>query len=108
MNKIITGPLWRVIESKDLSILDINCRYQLLVDCLEKWSHDASPVVSWKPFSFMIFPLLMIKCAMATPSEFDSTVQEILQVLFCAFLTLLCRLLKDHLPGGDLDMPSDQ
>ena len=50
----------------------------------------------------------MIKCALATPSEFDSTVQEILQVLFCAFLTLLCRLLKDHQPGGDLDMPSDQ
>ena len=46
VNKIITGPLWRVIESKDVSILDMNSRYQLLVDRLEEWSHDASPVVS--------------------------------------------------------------
>ena len=110
INKIITGPLWRVIESKDLSILDMNCRYQLLVDCLEKWSHDASPVVSCEAVLFDDFPPSddQITCALATPSEFDSTVQEILQVLFCAFSTLLRRLLKDHLPGGDLDMPSDQ
>ena len=46
VNKIITGPLWRVVESKDLSIVDMNSHYRLLVDCLEEWSHDSSPVVS--------------------------------------------------------------
>ena len=110
VNKLITGPLWRVIESKDLSILDMNCRYQLLVDCLEKWSRDASPIVSCEAILFDDFPPSddQITCALCTPSEYDSTVQEILQVLFCAFSTLLHRLLKDHLPGGYLDMPSDQ
>ena len=111
VNKLITGPLWRVIESKDLSILDMNCRYQLLVDCLEKWSRDASPIVSCEAILFDDFPPSddQITRALCTPiSEYDSTVQEILQVLFCAFSALLHRLLKDHLPGGDLDMPSDQ
>ena len=46
--------------------------------------------------------------ALAIPSELDSTVQEILQVLFCAYSTLLRRLVEDHLPSGDLDDPSDQ
>ena len=110
VNKIITGPLWRVVESKDLSILDMNSRYQLLVDCLEEWSHDASPIVSCEAILFDDFPPSddQITRALAIPSEFDSTVQEILQVLFCAFSTLLRRLLEDHLPGGNLDMPSDQ
>ena len=88
----------------------MNCRYQLLVDCLEKWSHDASPVVSCEAILFDDFPPSddQITRALATPREFDSTVEEIFQVLFCAFLTLLHRLLEDNLPGGDLDMPSDQ
>ena len=91
-------------------MLNMNCRYQLLVDCLEKWSYDASPVVSCEAILLDDFPPSddQITCALATPSEFDSTVQEILPVLFCAFLTLIRRLLKDHLPGKDLDIPSDQ
>ena len=28
INKIITGPLWRVLECSDVSILDMNERYQ--------------------------------------------------------------------------------
>ena len=63
VNKLITGPLWRVIESKDLSILDMNCRYQLLVDCLEKWPGLVMLLQLFhvKPFSLMISRLLMIK-----------------------------------------------
>ena len=33
INKIVTGPLWRVIESKDVSILDMNTHYCHLLDC---------------------------------------------------------------------------
>ena len=73
-------------------------------------SRDASPIVSCEAILFDDFPPSddQITRALCTPSEYDSTVQEILQVLFCAFSALLHRFLKDHLPGGDLDMPSDQ
>ena len=105
--KIITCPSWRVIESKDLSILDMNYHHRLLVDCVEEWSHDASSVVSCEAVLYDDFPPFgdQITRALAVLSEFDSTVQEILQVVFSI---LLHRLLEDHLPGGDLDMPIDQ
>ena len=57
INKIATGPLWRVIESKDISILDMNVRYRLLLECFGKWSNDASEVVSGVAVLFV--PLLM-------------------------------------------------
>jgi len=44
INKVVTGPLWRVIESKDVSILDMNTHYRRLLDCLNEWSVDASDV----------------------------------------------------------------
>ena len=99
--------MWRVIESKDLSILDMNCRYQLLVDRIDEWSNDASQVVSCEAVLFDDFPSSDTR-ALAVPSEFDSMVQGILQVVFCATSVLLHRLLEDHLPGGDLDQPSDR
>ena len=110
INKTITGPLWRVIESKDLSILDMSHRYQILVECIERWSQDASSVVSCEAVLFSDFPPSddHITHDLAAPSELDSTVQEILQVIFCAFSNLLSRLLVDHLPGGYLDEPSKQ
>ena len=44
VNKIITAPLWRVMESdsRDTSILDMNRRFETLLACLERWSLDAS------------------------------------------------------------------
>ena len=57
INKIVTGPLWRVIESKDVSILDINIHYRRLLECFEEWSKDASEVVSGEAVLFRYFLL---------------------------------------------------
>lgn len=56
VNKIVTGPLWRVIESKDASILDMNIHYRRLLECFEKWSKDASEVVTGEAVLFRDFP----------------------------------------------------
>ena len=110
INKIVTGPLWRVIESKDISILDMNVRYRHLLECFEKWSNDASEVVSGVAVLFSDFRPTpdAIFNSLTTPCEIDSTVQEILQVVFSALTVLAARLLEDHLPGGELDSPSQQ
>lgn len=34
INKVVTGPLWRVLECKDVTILDMNQRFQTLLACL--------------------------------------------------------------------------
>ena len=41
-------------------------------------------------------------------SEYDATVQEILQTLFSALSLLVSHFVQDHLPGGKYDNPSIQ
>ena len=45
INKVVTGPLWRVLESPDISITDMNDYYQVLVSCVDEWSLDASKLL---------------------------------------------------------------
>lgn len=110
INKIITGPLWRVIESKEISILNMNGRYSSLLECLEKWSEDATEVVAGEAVLYDDFEPTRdaIFNALSSPSELDSTVQEILQVVFSSLTVLVSRLLEDHLPGGKLDSPTEE
>ena len=41
-----------------------------------------------------------------TPSVYDATAQDILEVLFGAFASLVSRLVEDHLPDGKHGYPS--
>ena len=61
INKIITGPLWRVLECNDVSILDMNERYQQLKFCLDEWACDAMVFYLEKPFFIVIFLLLKMR-----------------------------------------------
>ena len=71
---------------------------------------DASEVVSgearlfqdYSPTKDEIFNSLTKLC------DLDSTVQEILQVIFTSLVVLITRLLEDHLPGGVLEKPTKQ
>ena len=108
-NKLVTGPLWRVVESKDLSVIDMNERYHRLLDCLEKWSKDATPVVACEAILYPDFPPTKdsVTQALSTPSDMDSTVQEFLEVIFNSLTVLVQHLVEDHLPGA-LDSPNEQ
>ena len=108
VNKMITGPLWCVLESQDISILDMNEKLCHLKSCLEQWSQNAIPVLTGEavlyddcpPTKDHIFELLV------TPSVYDATTQEVLEVLLSAFSTLISRLVGDHLPDGKYHNPS--
>ena len=45
INKIVTGPLWRLLESADTSITETNGYYQTLVSRIDEWSTDASELL---------------------------------------------------------------
>ena len=51
VNKIVTGPLWRILES-DVSISDMNDRFQTLVTHLDLWALDATDVLSGEATRF--------------------------------------------------------
>ena len=107
VNKIVTGPLWRVLES-DVSILDMNDRFQTLVTHLDLWALDAADVLSGEAILFPDFPPSedVVWQHLIVPSELDSLVLVILQTLFHAFSALVARLVDDHLPGGKYDEPT--
>ena len=44
---------------------------------------------------------------LSAPSDLDSTVQKVLQVVFSSRTVLVSHLLEDNLPGGVLDSPSE-
>ena len=109
INKLLTGPLWRVLESK-MSILDMNEVYTCMRDQFKVWSEDASSFLEGQTALFddttikhgeILDDLLM-------ENSNNAIVQELLQVLFKSFYILCERLLVDHLPGGVHDKPSEE
>ena len=56
INQVVTGPLWRVLESKDVTILDMNKRFRRLLSHFKDWSFDPSSVISGEAFIFDDFP----------------------------------------------------
>ena len=107
VKKIITGPLWRVLES-DVSILEMNEYFQILVTHLDMWALNAADVLSGEAILFPDFPPSenAIWQHLTTPSECDPLVLVILQILFHAFSAQIARLVDDHLPGGKHDEPA--
>ena len=105
INKVITGPLWRVLECKEVTILDMNQLFRTLLSCLNDWSINASSVVAGEAVVFDDFPPSVdsIHASLFAPSEYDAIVEELLCVLFSAFSSLLLRLVEDHLPEGKFD-----
>ena len=105
ISKLVTCPLWNILESTHVSIMDMNEKYLQLVTFFD----DASRNVS----SFMRGELLpfgddtpvekdSIYDVLITMHDFDGTVELYLQVLLPALCQLGRKLFKEHLPGGNL------
>lgn len=108
INKIITGPLWRVLESPDVSILEMNLYFDTLITKLDIWSQDASMLLQEDAELYSDYPPKkdQIWDHLLAPTEHDTVTQEVLEILCHAFSALLSRLVQDHLPGGTHYNPS--
>ena len=108
INKVITGPLWRVLESDNVTIFEMNAYFDVLITKLDAWAQDASRLLQgdaelyadYLPTKDEIWYRL-IACA-----DHDATAQGLLEILCNAFSALLSRLVQDHLPGGAHCNPS--
>ena len=100
--KLVTGPLWRVLESRQTTVAAMSNVYQSVVDNLCDWSKDASSLLdgSAKCFSGAKVMMDAVFDALTAPDESDSLVLELLQLLCGTFHTFSSRLLADHLYGG--------
>ena len=83
----------------------MNGRFQTLISCLDEWAVDASTVVSGNAIVFEDFPQTVdaIYEYLFASSEYYSIVEEIFNVLFGAFSSLLTHLVGECLPYGKND-----
>ena len=103
IDKIVTGPFWRHLQSSSVSILEMSDTYSKMKNKFEEWSKDAQVVMDNED---LLFPGVtnnddsVSKVLFHSVPNADVMTQEVLQLLFQSFAIALQRLVIDHLPGG--------
>ena len=108
INKVITDPLWCVLESDNVTILEMNTYFDVLITKLDAWAQDASRLLQGDAELYADYPPTKdeIWYRLIANTDHDATAQELLEVLCNAFSALLSQLVQDHLPGGAHCNPS--
>ncbi|XP_048751175.2 uncharacterized protein LOC125662866 [Ostrea edulis] len=110
IDKVITGPFWRIIE-RTANNLDLNPVLLNLKLSLQDLSHDATPLLEGHP----IFPDENVHKDEIYESLFENTndpafemyTQMALELALGGMLLILERQAKDQLPGGIFHEPSE-
>uniref|UniRef100_A0A8W8MPP0 Uncharacterized protein n=1 Tax=Magallana gigas TaxID=29159 RepID=A0A8W8MPP0_MAGGI len=110
IDKIITGPFWRVIEKTE-NILDLNPVLLNMKLNLQDLSQDASPLLE----GHLVFPEESVHKDEVYDSLFENTndaifetyTQMALELAIGGMLLILERQAKDQLPGGIYYEPSE-
>ncbi|CAG2216055.1 unnamed protein product [Mytilus edulis] len=103
VDKLLTGPLWRIIENVD-HILDLNDIWLVFKNSIELLSKDASELIEGKVFypkftkKDEVFNSLFINNDV--DEELNLLTIEALQIILINFLIIIERQLSDCLPGG--------
>ncbi|KAK3091774.1 hypothetical protein FSP39_022550 [Pinctada imbricata] len=113
ISKFISGPLWRILESK-CHILEMNQHYKTLVDFLHNAAGNTDAVMQFAcgentPFATVIDREdKSVEMLTKEDLAIDPILIPLLQALFVAIESLLKRMVVDHLPGGKFSNPDDQ
>ena len=109
VDKLITGPFWRHMESSERSVLEMSGSYSKMKSMFDSWGDDALPLMENEVLLFPDFTNTTDEVALelCKPSLFDSMAQELLQLLCKSFSATMQRMLIDHLPGGEFHSVTD-
>ena len=101
LDKIVTGPFWRYLQTSTISVLDMSNTYTIMKDKFEEWGSDAQNLIENKDALFKDHTQddEVSACLFNHINEHSITL-ELLQLLCKAFSLTTQRLLLDHLPGG--------
>ena len=102
IGKLVTGPLWRIIES-GVSITVLNIKYQHMAHMFREWASDSSTVITGEAVLFHEVSITHdeILKELVKPCENDGMVTEILQIVFTSFASLMDRLLAQQLQSTE-------
>ena len=109
INKFITGPLWRLLES-DLHIFRMNEYYQHMEKLFTELAEDATSFLKDEVVFFE--DALMTRDAvyndLIKPSENDEATKQCLELIFGSLSIITKRMLQDHLEGGKYTKPTEE
>jgi hypothetical protein len=108
ISELISKPLWYRIEDPSISIMQIGAYYQELVLYLENIDfikfmegNYVMPGCDKEQLQHSVVFMSLIK-----PWEHDCKVQVIIELIIPALLSVIKRILADHLDGGKWDSPT--
>ena len=110
IEKIITGPLWRLLEERK-HIFEMNSDWELLYNSVLTLSKDATDLLHGEPIFTNVSitkDCVWVDLFTTQDTEFQSKTKECLQKVLCSFIPLLLRQLHDQLPGGKYHQPSQK
>ncbi|CAG2210291.1 unnamed protein product [Mytilus edulis] len=104
VDKILTGPIWRIIESTS-HILDLNKVWFDFKKILEKYSVDATELVEGKVLypEYTVQDKVFESLFLIDNEELNILTTEALQIVLLNFCIIIERQLFDNLPGGVLN-----
>ena len=109
VDKVVTGPLWRLVEGT-ASILDLNGPLSHMLETLKKWSVDATPLLEQEP---LFRDMDIHKDAMYNElfadqqdADFQTYTQVALEMVLTGIVLILERQAKDQLEGGKYFNPT--
>ena len=89
----VSGPLWRVLESDNVTILEMNMYFDVLIIKLDAWAQDASRLSQGDAELYADYPPTKDEiwyCLIAS-TDHDATTQELLEVLCNVFSALVSK-----------------
>ncbi|XP_060582463.1 uncharacterized protein LOC132738872 [Ruditapes philippinarum] len=102
ISKLVTAPLWRVLES-GTHILQMNDHYHVLLQYLDRISKDPAEFLLGDCCAFneqYIHRDEVFECLVQPNDDIDHYAEQIVKTLATALHSLLERMVGDHLPGG--------
>lgn len=112
ISKLVTGPLWKLLEAPG-HILEMNIHYKQLVDFLAKGADDVGFISDFirgenSPFSTVAKDDEESRVLFEENDKLNEILVPMLQALFLTMFELLKRMVADHLPEGAFYNPSDK
>ena len=98
IDKFITGPLWKILESS-LHNLDMSTHFTKLLEFLTECAEDATEFLTGEKVPFPHIPINKddVWASLVVPSPSDPLVTQILQAFLKSLEMLVQRMLEDHL-----------
>lgn len=102
VSKLVTTPLWNVIENKNVSINLMNQKYLRLLLYLDEVLANLEDFIKGELLLYDDVPVKkdIVFNTLVEPSDIDELVVVILSVVVPALSKLIRRQYGDHLPGG--------